>query len=245
MTVRGKVAIITGGANGIGKAACFLFAEEGAKVVIADSNLEAAMAVKEEISLRNQESIAVYVNVTERESVDLMVAKVMKTYGRIDILINNAGIVRDKTLTKMTEEQFDRVVAVNLKGPFNVAQAVVPIMIEQQYGKIINTSSVVRAGNFGQTNYAATKAAIVAMTRTWAIELGKKGINVNAVAPGFIKTQMTAGMPADILKATEEKIPLKRLGSPEEIAEAYLFLASDKSNYINGTVLEVDGGLSL
>jgi 3-oxoacyl-[acyl-carrier protein] reductase len=243
MLLQDKVAIITGGGSGLGKAACLLFANEGAKVVVADFNFDAALAVHREICGKGQESIPIMVNVADRVSVDNMVWDVIHTYNRIDILINNAGITKDKTLVKMTEQQFDDVLAVNLKGVFNCTQATVKHMIEQGYGRIINTSSVVRNGNIGQTNYVASKAAVVGMTKTWAKELGRKGITANAVAPGFIRTPMTEAMPENVLKSMEDQVPLKRLGEPEDIANAYLFLASDNAKYINGTVLEVTGGL--
>lgn len=241
--LKNKVAIVTGGGSGLGEAACKLFAKNSAKVVVADWNFESAQRVADEINETGGIAIALRVNVADRESVNDMVWHVMHTYGQIDILTNNAGITADKTLAKMTDEMFDRVIDVNLKGVYNVTRAVVPYMIKANYGKIINTSSVVRNGNVGQTNYSASKAAVAAMTRTWALELAKKGILVNAVAPGFMRTPMTAGMNQEALNATESKIPLGHLGDPEDIAEAYLWLASDKTKYITGTVLEVTGGL--
>jgi 3-oxoacyl-[acyl-carrier protein] reductase len=261
--LNGKVAIVTGGGSGLGEAACKLFAANGAKVVVADFNFEAAKRVSDEINdlynapipmqiaageLNSREvtAIAVHVNVADRTHVDNMVTDVLHMFGKIDILVNNAGITADSTLVKMTEEQYDRVIAVNQKGVFNCTQAIIPHMIEQGSGCIISTSSIVgRFGNFGQTNYAATKAAVIAMTQTWARELGRKGINVNAVAPGFIATPMTAVMPEKVLKAMADKVPVQRLGDPEDIANAYLFLASDMAKYVNGTVLCVDGGLTI
>lgn len=186
------------------------------------------------------------VNVASKDEVETMVEKVKEIFGKIDILINNAGITRDAMLVKMTEEQFNDVIDVNLKGVFHCTQAVAKVMIEQGNGKIINTSSVSGIyGNIGQTNYAAAKAAIVGMTKTWAKELGKKGINVNAVAPGFTKTTMVEKMPEKILNYMESITSLKRLGEPDDIANAYLFLASDESNYITGHVLHVDGGIMM
>jgi 3-oxoacyl-[acyl-carrier protein] reductase len=241
--LKDKVAIITGSGSGLGKAAAKLFAEHGCKVVVADYNVMAAKEVAEEIKASGGEALFLWLDVTDRASVEDMVKHTKNLFGRIDILINNAGITRDKTLLKMTEEQFDQVINTNLKGVFSCTQAVVPHMLEQGYGRIINTSSVVRNGNVGQTNYSASKAAVVAMTKTWAKEFGRKGINVNAVAPGFMKTPMTEAMPKDVLNIMANMVPLKRLGEPEDIANAYLFLASEMSNYVNGTVLEVDGGL--
>jgi 3-oxoacyl-[acyl-carrier protein] reductase len=243
MLLESKVAIITGGGSGLGESAAQLFAENGAKVVIADYNIINANRVTAAINENGGEAMAIWLDVADRTSVDNMVFHVKRLLGKIDILVNNAGITKDKTLLKMTDEQFDAVIATNLKGVFNCTQAVAPHMVEQGFGRIINTSSVVRNGNVGQTNYSASKAAVVAMTKTWAKELGKKGINVNAVAPGFIATPMTKAMPAAVLKAMDEQVPLKRLGDPEDIANAYLYLASELSNYVNGTVLCVDGGL--
>ena len=173
-----------------------------------------------------------------------LAARAREQFGRIDILINNAGITRDATLAKMTEEQFDTVLQVNLKGVFNCAQAVMPFMIEAGYGRIVNTSSVVALyGNFGQTNYVATKSAVIGMTKVWARELGRKGITVNAVAPGFIATEMVNSVPEKVLTMIKERTPLQRLGEPVEIARAYLFLASDEASFVNGAVLSVDGGM--
>jgi 3-oxoacyl-[acyl-carrier protein] reductase len=241
--LKDKVAIITGAGSGLGKAAALLFAKNGANVVVADYNVMAAKEVAEEIKAAGGEAIFLWLDVTDRISIEDMVKHTKNLYGKIDILINNAGITKDKTLLKMTEEQFDAVINTNLKGVFNCTQAVAPIMAGQESGRIINTSSVVRNGNVGQTNYSASKAAVVAMTKTWAKELGKKGINVNAVAPGFMKTPMTAAMPQNVLDNMAKQVPLQRLGEPQDIANAYLFLASDLANYINGTVLECDGGL--
>jgi 3-oxoacyl-[acyl-carrier protein] reductase len=241
--LNGKVAIITGSGSGLGKAAALLFAENGCKVVVADYNVMAAKEVAEEIKEHGGDALFIWLDVTDRKSAEDVVKHTKNLFDRIDILINNAGITRDKTLLKMTEEQFDAVINTNLKGVFNMTQAVVPHMLEQGSGRIINTSSVVRNGNVGQTNYSASKAAVVAMTKTWAKEFGRKGINVNAVAPGFMKTPMTEAMPKDVLNIMANMVPLKRLGEPEDIANAYLFLTSEMSNYVNGTVLEVDGGL--
>lgn len=246
MLLKDKVAIVTGGGSGLGAAACRLFAENGAKVVVADFNFEAAVEVHTEISKLGFESIPSEVDVSSPLSVNGTVIDTLHTFGKIDILVNNAGITLDSTLAKMTQEQWDRVIAVNQTGVFNCTKAVVKYMIDQKFGRIINTSSIVgRFGNFGQTNYAATKAAVIAMTQTWARELGRKGINVNAVAPGFISTPMTNKMPPEVLKKMESMVPLQRLGDPLDIANAYLFLASDQAKYINGTVLCVDGGLAI
>jgi len=243
MRLQGKVAIITGAARGIGRETALLFAAEGAKVVICDL-LEEGEKVAEEIRSRGGEAIFHKLDVTDRQAVKRMVDTVVERYGRIDILINNAGITRDAQFLKMTEEDWDKVIAVNLKGVFNVTQAVAPVMVEQGKGKIVNAASVVALyGNFGQTNYVASKAGVIGMTKVWARELGRKGVNVNAVAPGFIQTEMTARVPEKVLQMMCERTPLGRLGTPRDVAYAYLFLASDESDYVNGAVLSVDGGL--
>lgn len=246
MRLGNKVALITGGASGIGLAAVKRFAREGATVIIADYNLEAGNKIQAEL-LEKYNHISFYqMNVADRECVNNVISNVLNEYKKIDILVNNAGITNDAMLTKMTSEQFDQVINVNLKGVFNCTQAVIPSMIAQGYGKIINTSSVSGVyGNVGQTNYAATKAAIIGMTKTWAKELGRKGINVNAVAPGFTRTSMVEKMPEKVLEKMESIVTLQRLGVPEDIANAYLFLASDEASYITGHVLQVDGGIMM
>lgn len=252
MRLKDKVCIITGGAAGIGKATAEKFAAEGAKVVICDVNEEAGNALAEQLG--NGASFW-KVNVVNRQEVQDWVDEVAKRYGRIDVLINNAGITRDGQFIKykdgevvgqMSEEAFDAVIAVNLKGVFNCTQAVVPYMIKQNGGAIVNASSVVGLyGNFGQTNYAATKFAVIGMTKTWARELGKYQIRVNAVAPGFILTEMVQKMPEKVLEGMAGNTPLKRLGKPEEIANVYAWLSSDESSYVHGTVISVDGGIVL
>jgi len=252
MLLKDKVCIITGGAAGIGKATAEKFAAEGAKVVICDVNEEAGNALAKELG--NDASFW-KVNVVDRQEVQDWIDEVAKRYGRIDVLINNAGITRDGQFIKfkegevvgqMSEEAFDAVIAVNLKGVFNCTQAVVPYMIKQGGGSIVSASSVVGLyGNFGQTNYAATKFAVIGMTKTWARELGKYQIRVNAVAPGFILTEMVQKMPEKVLEGMAAGTPLKRLGRPEEIANVYAWLASDESSYIHGTVISVDGGIVL
>ncbi|HML22951.1 MAG TPA: 3-oxoacyl-ACP reductase FabG [Aggregatilinea sp.] len=242
--LKGRVALVTGGAQGIGKAIALRFAREGAKVVVIDVTQDKADATVEEIKAAGGEAMAAICNVTNREQVAELVAKVIEVYGQIDILCNNAGILRDARLVKMTEEQFDSVIDVNLKGVFNMTQAVAPHMVERGYGRIISTSSIVGLyGNFGQTNYVATKAAVIGMTRVWARELGPKGITANAVAPGFIATDMVKAMPEKVLEMFNERTPVHRLGEPEDIAYGYLMLASEEASFINGTVLSVDGGL--
>ena len=240
--LKNKVAIITGAAKGIGFATVQRFAQEGAIVIMADMNLEAAKGAAAQIP--NAEAYAM--NVTDRASIQAVVDQVMQKHGRIDILINNAGITQDARLVKMTEAQFDAVIDVNLKGVFNCTQLIVPHMLEAKSGAIVNASSVVGIyGNFGQTNYSATKFGVIGFTKTWARELGPKGIRVNAICPGFIATEMVKAMPENILQDIERRSWLGRLGTPEEIANVYLFLASNEASFINGVALEVSGGISL
>lgn len=252
MRLEDKVCIITGGAAGIGKATAEKFYAEGAKVIICDLNQEAGEALVAELG----ENARYYqVNVTNRQEVQTFVDAVVAEFGRVDVLINNAGITKDGQFVKfkegemvgeMSEEAFDAVVAVNLKGVFNCTQAVTPYMIKQGGGSIVSASSVVGLyGNFGQTNYAATKFGVIGMTKTWARELGKYQIRVNAVAPGFILTEMVLKMPEHVLAGMAANAPLKRLGKPEEIANVYCWLSSDEASYIHGAVISVDGGIVL
>ena len=242
MRLKNKVAIITGAANGIGLATAKRFADEGAQVVIADLRREQIDAAV----LQTGAALGAIVDVTQRASVDTLVAGVKEKFGRIDVLVNNAGITKDARLVKMTEVEFDAVIDVNLKGVFNCSQAVVETMIAQGSGVILNASSVVGIyGNFGQTNYSATKFGVIGFTKTWFRELGPKGIRVNAVAPGFIATSILKTIPENVLKQIEGRVALGRLGKPEEIASVYAFLASDDASYINGAVIEVSGGLTV
>ncbi len=248
--MRDKVALITGGAAGIGKATAERFAEEGAKVVICDVSQDAAEAV---VRTLGPEHSFYIVDVTDRQAVQAWVDDAADKYGRVDVLINNAGVMRDNQLVRfkdgqlikqMPEEDFDLVVAVNLKGVFNCAQAVAPHMIGQGGGVILNATSIVGLdGNFGQTNYVATKSGVVGMTKVWARELGRYNIRVNAVAPGFTATEMVMAMPEKILEGMKARTPLRRMAQPRDIANAYLFLASDEASFISGTVLRVDGGI--
>lgn len=240
--LKDKVAIITGAAKGIGFATAQRFAQEGALVMIADMNLEAVKAAAKQIPGAQ----AYAMNVTDRASIQAVVDLIIERHGRIDILINNAGITQDARLIKMTEAQFDAVIDVNLKGVFNCTQLVVPHMLEAGSGAVVNASSVVGIyGNFGQTNYSATKFGVIGFTKTWARELGPKGIRVNALCPGFIATEMVKAMPQNILQDIEKRSWLGRLGTPEEMANLYLFLASDEASYVNGVALEASGGISL
>ena len=253
MRMLDKVALVTGGAAGIGRATALRFAEEGGKVAIRDLNEAAGMAVVAELGALGADAMFHKVNVVDRGEVRDWVAAVAARFGRIDVLVNNAGIVRDSQLVKvkagevageMGEADFDLVVAVNLKGVYNCTQAVTPQMIKQGGGVILNASSVVGLdGNFGQTNYVATKAGVVGMTKVWARELGRYGIRVNAVAPGFIGTDIIKDMPEKIIAGLQAHTPLGRMGDPRDIANAYLFLASDEAAFITGTTLRVDGGL--
>ena len=246
MRLTGKTAIITGGANGIGLAACERFAEKGANVIMADFDETTGMEREAELADKGLKVTFVQVDVADRNSVKQLTAKTLEHYGKIDILVNNAGITRDATLIKMDPLDFQRVLDVNLTGVFNCTQAVMPHMLANGAGKVINTSSVSGVyGNFGQTNYAAAKAAVVGMTKTWAKEFGRKGINVNAVAPGFTATDMVNKMPEKVLDQMKSAVALQRLGKPSDIANAYLFLASEESDYVHGHVLHVDGGIMM
>ena len=241
-----KVCIITGAANGIGFATAQKFSNEGALAIICDMNQEQVDLAVKNIVGAGGHAEGYVLNVTDRASIDLVVAALMARHSRIDVLINNAGITKDARLVNMTEQQFDAVIDVNLKGVFNCTQAVVPHMLEAGKGSIVSASSVVGLyGNFGQTNYAATKFGVIGMTMTWARELGPKGIRVNAVCPGFVETGILATIPEEVLKGMQERSWLRRLGQPEELANVYAFLASDESSYINGIALEASGGISL
>lgn len=245
MRLQNKVALITGAGNGIGKQTALTFSREGAKVVVADINEDAGRKVVDEILQSDGIATFEMVNVAETEDVVRMVENTVKTYGKIDVLVNNAGIVADARLVKMDLEQWQRVIDINLKGVFLCGQAVAKVMETQKSGGIIlNASSVVGLyGNFGQSNYVATKAGVIGMTKTWARELGKKGIRVNAVAPGFIATDILQSVPEKVIKIMVEKTPIGRMGKPQDIANAYLFLASDEASFITGAVLSVDGGI--
>ncbi|TFZ39876.1 3-oxoacyl-ACP reductase FabG [Soehngenia longivitae] len=246
MRLKDKVAIITGGARGIGEATAKKFVEEGAKVVIADINEKELLETEEFLKELGGDVMSIVVDVTDSASVNNMIEKTVQKYGRLDCIVNNAGITMDSTLLKMSEEQWDKVIDVNLKGVFLCGQAAAKVMVNQGSGVILSASSVVGLyGNFGQTNYAATKWGVIGMTKTWAKELGKKGVRANAVAPGFIATPMVAKMPENVVDMMKGKAPLGRLGEPEEIANAYAFLASDEASFITGACLEVTGGVVL
>ena len=248
MRLKDRVAVITGSAGGIGLATACRFAAEGARVVLADVKETALEAARERVLAAAPQAQVqpIVMDVTRAESVRSMVDAVIARFGRIDILVNNAGITADARLVKMTDQQFDRVIAVNLKGVYTCTQAVADPMIRQGSGAIINASSVVGLyGNFGQTNYAAAKAGVIGFTKTWARELGPKGIRVNAVCPGFVRTPILETIPPQVIEKMIEKVPLGRLGDPAEIASVYAFLASDDASYLNGAVIEVSGGIQL
>jgi len=237
----GKVALITGGARGIGRATAQAFAAEGARVIVADVDADAAEATARALG---GGAIGLGIDVADPQSVKSVVATALSRAERIDVLVNNAGITRDASLLKTSDEAWDAVIAVNLSGTFYMTREVAPHMVARGSGAIINASSIVGVyGNFGQSNYVATKSGVIGMTRVWARELGRKGVRVNAIAPGFIATDMTAKMPEDVLEGMKKKTPLGRLGTPEDVARAYVFLASDEASFINGQVLGVDGGL--
>jgi len=246
MRLSGKVSIITGAGQGIGEATALKFAKEGAKVAVCDINLDAVHHVVDLVKQAGGEAIGFKVDVTKKESIAAMVEGVMAKWGRIDTLVNNAGIVQDAQFKKMSEDQFDRVIDVNLKGVYNCTKAVVDIMLAQNSGCILNASSIVGIyGNFGQTNYAATKFGVIGMVKTWARELGRKGIRANAICPGFVETPILASMPEKVIKMMEDRVPMGRLAKPEEIANTYAWLASDEASYINGAVIEVSGGVTI
>ena len=242
----GKVSLITGAAQGIGLATALKFAKEVAIVIVFDIKQAAVDSAVQQCQALGAQADGFVVDVTQRDMVDATVKAVLNKFGRIDVLVNNAGITQDARLQKMTLEQFDRVIDVNLRGVFHCAQAVTDSMVAQGSGVILNASSVVGIyGNFGQTNYAATKFGVIGFTKTWSRELGPKGIRVNAVAPGFIETPILSTIPDKVIHEMKDRVPLKRLGQPEDIANVYAFLASDEAAYINGTVIEVAGGLTL
>lgn len=241
-----KVAIITGGARGIGKATAEKFGAEGASVCIWDVLEDAGNETVEQLSNAGVPAHFIKIDITDRDAVQAAAQQVVDHFGQIDILVNNAGITRDATLLKMEPEKWQQVIDVNLSGVFNCTQAAATHMVAQGSGRIMSAASVVGLyGNFGQTNYVATKAGVIGMTKVWARELGRKGITANAVAPGFIATEMLGTIPEKVVESIISKTPLKRFGTPEDIANAYLFLASDEGSFVNGTVISVDGGVTL
>lgn len=244
MTVKDRVAIVSGGARGIGKAVSELFAEKGAKVIIWDL-LDDGAQVAKDISAKGQSAEFMKISITDRDSVFSAVDSIVEKYGTVDILINNAGITKDKTLLKMSDEEWDAVIDVNLKGIYYCTKAVAPIMKEKGYGRIVSASSTTGLrGNYGQTNYAATKAGVIGMTKTWALELGRYGITANSIAPGYTKTPMTDAIPDNIKQMALMTIPVGFLAEPEDLAVGYLFLASEEARFVSGVCLPIDGGFS-
>ena len=244
MKLGGKVALITGAAQGIGKAVALLLARNGADIVVSDINLEKAEETAREIESIGVRAMPLKVNVASLDDVEQMTATILEKFGKIDILVNNAGITRDKLILRMSEEDWDAVLDVNLKGTFHCTKTVVRHMAKQRSGKIVSIASVVgEMGNAGQVNYAASKAGVIGLTKTIAREFAQRGINVNAIAPGYIETPMTEVLPEKVKEELRRLIPMERLGKPEDIAEAVLFLVSEGSNYITGHVLKVNGGI--
>lgn len=245
-SLHNKVAIITGGASGIGRATVLRFLREGAQVAIWDMQTGRGLALEAECRAQGLPVRFFVVNTTDSEAVAVAALETQEHFGQIDILVNNAGITRDATLKKMTTEQWNQVISVNLTGVFNCTKAVYPYLEARGWGRILTAASVVGLyGNFGQTNYAATKAGVIAMTKVWAREFGRKGITANAVAPGFIHTEMMDTLPEQVLAQMKEKAPAGRLGTPDEVAAVYAFLASDDAAFINGATISIDGGLTL
>lgn len=244
MDLTGKVALVTGAAQGIGKAVAILLAQRGADLIISDINLEKAEETSKEIAVLGPRAMAIRANVAVVEEVEKMVQAIIERFGQIHILVNNAGIARDKLLLRMTEEDWDLVLDINLKGTFNCTKAVIRYMSKQRYGKIVNIASVVgEMGNAGQANYSASKAGVIGFTKTIAREFASRGINVNAIAPGYIVTPMTEVLPEKAKEDLKRMIPMERLGQPEDVAQAAFFLVSEASNYITGQVINVNGGI--
>jgi len=244
MRLKGKVALITGGARGIGKSIGLLFAKEGADITVADVNLEEAQKTAAEIEALGVKSLALAMDVTDYAKVEEAVNKILDKLGKVDILVNNAGITKDNLILRMSQAEWDAVLGVNLKGSFNCLKAVSRSMLKQHSGKIINVASIIGiVGNAGQANYSASKAGIIALTKSAAKEFSSRNINVNAVAPGFIQTDMTARLPEELKLKMKEAIPLGRFGSADDIAATCLFLASEEASYITGQTIVVDGGM--
>jgi 3-oxoacyl-[acyl-carrier protein] reductase len=244
LKLTGRVALVTGAAQGIGKAVALLLARNGADIIVSDINLEKAEETANEIKSIGRKALAVKGDVANWNDVERMVEVILEKFAKIDILVNNAGITRDKLILRMTEEDWDAVLDVNLKGTFHCTKAVVRHMAKQRSGKIVNIASVVgEMGNAGQANYSASKAGVIGLTKTIAREFAQRGININAIAPGYIETPMTEALPEKAKEELKRLIPMERLGKPEDVAEAVLFLVSEESSYITGQVLNVNGGI--
>jgi 3-oxoacyl-[acyl-carrier protein] reductase len=253
MRLKDKAALITGGGSGIGRATALRFAQEGARVAVADLDEAGVNETARLIGQAGGEALAVVGSVSARADAQQMVDSATRAFGRLDILINNAGITRDALTVRvkdgdvkiMTDEQWDAVLSVNLKGTWLMAQLAAVPMMKQKYGRIVNTASVGAQGNIGQANYSASKAGVIGLTKTLALEWARYNIAVNCVAPGGVKTRMTAAIPENVMAALVERIPLKRMAEPDEIAAVHVFLASDEASYITGQVIWVDGGLTV
>jgi 3-oxoacyl-[acyl-carrier protein] reductase len=244
MLLKDKVAMVTGGAQGIGRAICLLFAREGADVAVCDVNLPQAQETVAQIEAQARKALAVQMDVTSSTSVEDGLVKILDKLTKVDILVNNAGITKDTLILRMSEADWDAVLNVNLKGTFNCIKAVSRPMVKQRRGSIVNIASIIGIiGNPGQANYSASKAGIIALTKTSAKELSSRNINVNAVAPGFIQTEMTARLPPEVKEKMQAAIPLNRFGTPEDVAQVCLFLASEEASYITGQTIVVDGGM--
>lgn len=240
-----RVAIVTGSGRGLGAATALRLAQEGANVVVNDLNRENAEKISAEIEKLGRKCLVSTHDISQYASAKTMVDEAKNKFGRVDVLVNNAGITRDSMLHKMTEEKFDEVIRINIKGVFNCAQAVAAPMMEQKYGRIINLASVAALGNVGQTNYSASKAAVIGMTRTMALELAKYNVTVNAIGPGLFESVLTQQIPVEVKEKFIQRIPLKRIGDPNEIGSLVAFLASDEAAYLTGQTIFIDGGLSV
>ena len=244
LSLEGKAALVTGGARGIGKEIALRFAREGADIAICDVILEETQVLAKEIQKTGRQCLAFKTDVTDSKDVQAAIDKILDKLGKLDILINNAGITRDGLVLRMSEEDWDKVIAVNLKGCFVCTRGAAKVMLKQRFGKIVNLASIIGImGNTGQANYAASKAGIIGLTKSVAKELASRGICVNAIAPGFIKTEMTARLSEDVQKRMLSGIPLGRFGEPKDVADLALFLSSESSSYITGQVIQIDGGM--